>query len=122
MNKTLTTTAVAALVALAAGPALSADATSLDRVSRGNIDMGGLDYPATLQDPVTGRAPRITSLDDFLRGSHDGYQGDIRGNRPQSLGGDHFVSTMERAMAGHDLGYQVPNGTACPVSPSGASC
>lgn len=108
MNKSLTL-AAALTFSLAAGPAMSdhtanpAQDTTLEQVEHGNVNLGGSDAPATTRNP-TGNAGDVRGLKAFHKGSHDVY-----GGAPGKKGdkGD-YVTTMERAMQGHDMGYEVP--------------
>lgn len=74
----------------------------------GNPDLGGLQYPVTLSNPITGGAPVTVSLDQFQRGNADGYDGGIEGYAPVVSNGGPTITSHDEFMRGNpDLGYEV---------------
>ena len=74
----------------------------------GNPDLGGIQYPVTMRDPVTFQsAPRTVSLDDFYRGNPDG-SGVIEDYVPYYAPSGPTITSLEVFMGGNpDLGYDV---------------
>ena len=74
----------------------------------GNPDLGGIQYPVTLSEPMISRsAPRTVSLDDFYRGNPDG-SGVIEGYTPFYAPSGPTITSLEVFMGGNpDLGYAV---------------
>ena len=76
----------------------------------GNPDLGGLQYPATMSDPVPSSAPIIVSLDELQRGNPDAYSGMTEGYGyvPGFVPSGRTITTLEVFSAGNsDLGYDV---------------
>ena len=75
----------------------------------GNPDLGGAQYPVTMSDPmISSGAPRTVSLDEFQRGSPDGYDGFIEGYIPYFAASGPTITSLDVFMRGNpDLGHQV---------------
>lgn len=76
-----------------------------------NPDLGGLQYPSTMSDPVPSSAPVAISLDELQRGNPDGYSGMTEGYGyvpPGFVPSGPTITSRDVFMQGNpDLGYDV---------------
>ncbi len=71
----------------------------------GNPDLGGLQYPTTMSNPIPSGAPVTVSLDQYQRGNPDGYNGSIEGYTPVVSDGGPTITSHDGFMRGNpDLG------------------
>ncbi len=74
----------------------------------GNPDLGGVQYPVTMSNPIPGGAPVTVSLDEYQRGNPDGDNGSIKGYTPVVSDGGPTITSHDQFMRGNpDLGHQV---------------
>ena len=77
----------------------------------GNPDLGGLQYPVTMSDPIPSGAKTASSLDRIQRGNPDGYAGIPEGSAMHFAGSVAANTSLDVLMAGNpDHGYEVDLG------------